>query len=555
MPADAIQVRLMSAVDLPAVNRIGGASDPYAVLQIIRTKESYTSDVCLNTVNPTWYQCFVFHHVHPSDVLSISLFDKNMMHPDVALGTAYISVGHALSQASAVVSQAAFKPSTHVPPSPHDIDSAYPFVPHVPPDAIPVPPSPSATLPRSATTPMTPNSATPPTYYPSPPKTPPRNIGSADTFSSMPSSPSFSSGEGPSYYPTGEMAFHPHKPNLSSEAGIANFSNISPQNPPTDGGASLADAPTQRSMSISYGVAPQGSLSLIVAPDSVASLCAMVPTKVYKRFQINKHFEPSAYRKSSSHSSGLNAIRRHVAGIVMNGIERAKPLHPAINSLHPIRAVFQEQSTWKISMLGVLDVFGAKRHSWNRSYPAAQKIFQGPGSVVAARLVKLQHSYLYGGAMGPLQNLREGLQEVRGGILDAKDFCEVLDYGHRRGKPRLFTYVLMPERLYMAETGAEFFRDMMSKHAMHCSASPEVVYAGELQFLVEGYGTSNPKAKLILDNNSGTYAPGKEDLPRVAEVFRRNFPGLDVLALDFRDPYLKSLQTQLPPPNQEETVY
>ncbi|PXF48329.1 hypothetical protein BWQ96_01789 [Gracilariopsis chorda] len=545
MTSDAIQVRLMSAVDLPAVNRIGGASDPYAVLQIIRTKESYTSEVCLNTVNPTWYQCFVFHHVHPSDVLSISLFDKNIMTSDVALGTAYISVGHALSHAAAVVSQAAFKPA-HVPPAQHHVDSVHPSVPHVPPDAIPVPPNPSATMS---------NSATPPTYYPSPPKTPPLNIGSTDTFSSMRSSPSFSSGEGPSYYPTAEKAFHPHKPNLSSEAGIRNFSNVSPANPATDGGASLADAPTQRAMAMSYGVAPQGSLSLIVAPAWVASLCAMVPSKVFKRFQINKHFESPSHRKSTSHSSGLNAIRRHVAGIVMNGFEKAKPLHPAINSLHPIRAVFQEHSTWKISMLGVLDVFGNKRHSWNRSYQAAQKIFQGPGSLVAARLVKLQHSYLYGGAMGPLQNLREGLQEVRGGILDARDFCEILDYGHRRGKPRLFTYVLMPERLYMAETGAEFFRDMMSKHAMHCSASPEVVYAGELQFLVEGYGTSNPQAKLIVDNNSGTYSPGKEDLPRVAEVFRRNFPGLDVLALDFRDPYLKSLQTHLPPPNQEETIY
>ncbi|KAI0561647.1 hypothetical protein FGB62_76g072 [Gracilaria domingensis] len=307
---------------------------------------------------------------------------------------------------------------------------------------------------------------------------------------------------------------------------------------------------------MSYAVAPQGNITLVVAPASVANLCAMVPSKLYKRFQINRTLEQitTMHTRPSQSHGGLNAIGQHVGKFV----KKVKPLQAALDSVHPIQSVFQEHSTWKITMLGVLDIFGGKRHGWNRSYKAAQKIFQGPSSVVATQIVKLQHAYLYGGAVSvrPLQTLREGLQEVRGSILDGKDFCEVLDYGQRRGKPRLFTYVLMPTKLYLAETGAEFFRDMMSKHAMHSSASTEVVYAGELQFVVSGYGTENPHVKLIVDNNSGTYAPGKEDLPKVAEVFRRNFPGLEVLALDYRDPYLNTLSTQLPPTNlQEETVY
>lgn len=240
----------------------------------------------------------------------------------------------------------------------------------------------------------------------------------------------------------------------------------------------------------------------------------------------------------------------HVGKFVKTGIERAKPLQIAINSVQPITSVFQEHSTYKISMFGVLDVFGTKRHGWNKNYAAAQRIFQGPTSVVSARIIKMQHAYLYGGAVKPLLHFREGLQEARGNIFDAKDLCELLNYGLSRGKPRLFTYVLMAERLYMAETSAKFFKDMMSKHAMHCSASPEVVYAGELQFMLPSYGSNDPSTtKLIIDNNSGTYSPGKEDLPRVAEVFRRNFPGLEVIALDFRDVQLRSFRNRLPPSN------
>ncbi|CAN8063015.1 unnamed protein product [Agarophyton chilense] len=550
MPVEAVQVRLMGACNLPAVNRAARTSDPYAVLHIVRTRETLTSHYCLNNINPTWYECFLFHDVNPSDVLAISLFDKNHVKSDVPIGTAFISIGHALSHATAVVSQAAFEASqtASFANAPHPSHASVPF--HVPLESIPPPPNPSSSILHSSI---------PPSYYPPPDSPPYSATTSHDTPRSTPSTSSISSSEVPCYYhPSSNDKCQPAKPYLSTEAGIRNFSqNVAP----ADGTPALADAPMQRSMTMTYAVAPQGSITLLVAPASVANLCAMVPPKMYKRFQINRTLERITTmhsRPSQSHPSGLSSFGQHVGKFMKTGLEKAKPLQTVINSVQPIRPVFQEHSTWKITMLGVLDIFESKRHGWNRSYPAAQRIFQGPSSVVAKQIVKLQHTYLYGGAVSvkALQNLREDLQEVRGSILDGKDFCEVLNYGHRRGKPRLFTYVLMPTKLYLAETGAEFFRDMMSKHAMHCSASPEVVYAGELQFVVTGYGTNNPKAKLIVDNNSGTYTPGKEDLPKVAEVFHRNFPGLEVQALDFRDPYLSTLSAQLPPTNlQEETIY
>jgi len=43
-----------------------------------------------------------------------------------------------------------------------------------------------------------------------------------------------------------------------------------------------------------------------------------------------------------------------------------------------------------------------------------------------------------------------------------------------------------------------------------------------------------------LDNNSGTYSPDKNLLPKLVQLFQRNFPGLNVEAYDFGDPFLKN---------------
>ena len=77
---------------------------------------------------------------------------------------------------------------------------------------------------------------------------------------------------------------------------------------------------------------------------------------------------------------------------------------------------------------------------------------------------------------------------------------------------------------------------MFSKHACHANCAESVTYSGEFHFQeVRERNTM----KLIIDNNSGTFGPDKNDLPRVAELFRRNFPGLEVEALDYADPILK----------------
>jgi len=83
-----------------------------------------------------------------------------------------------------------------------------------------------------------------------------------------------------------------------------------------------------------------------------------------------------------------------------------------------------------------------------------------------------------------------------------------------------------------SETGAKFFTDFMSKHAMHANCAEEVFCAGE--FCVEELGDN--KWRFIIDNNSGTYAPVLDILPKLAQLFSSNFPDMEVVALDREDP-------------------
>ena len=80
---------------------------------------------------------------------------------------------------------------------------------------------------------------------------------------------------------------------------------------------------------------------------------------------------------------------------------------------------------------------------------------------------------------------------------------------------------------------------------MHANAATEVVYAGEFHFRKGNQQKGEPLIRIVLDNNSGTYSPSKDDLPKLKEVFQRNFAGLPVEVLDYKDPRLKQYREQL----------
>lgn len=79
-------------------------------------------------------------------------------------------------------------------------------------------------------------------------------------------------------------------------------------------------------------------------------------------------------------------------------------------------------------------------------------------------------------------------------------------------------------------------------------ASPPTLHrptlAGEFCILPEPGAPGGQR--LVIDNNSGTYAPAKEYLPRMAELFTTNFPGMVVETLDAHDPHLKSYHQLCP---------
>jgi hypothetical protein len=90
----------------------------------------------------------------------------------------------------------------------------------------------------------------------------------------------------------------------------------------------------------------------------------------------------------------------------------------------------------------------------------------------------------------------------------------------------------------------------MSKHAMHANCATSVVYAGEMCVMQqEGAQPNWPvqhRYRLVVDNNSGTYAPSKEGLPRLQHLLQVCFPGLIVEALAMDDPKLKYYHSLCP---------
>jgi hypothetical protein len=140
-----------------------------------------------------------------------------------------------------------------------------------------------------------------------------------------------------------------------------------------------------------------------------------------------------------------------------------------------------------------------------------------------------------------MENIRQKWICETSALLGGKEFLRLIDFGMREGRRRKYTYVLMPDKLYMSETGLTVY-DMISKHAMHASAAEEVVYAGELLVREENVLNGTPRNILVLDNNSGTYAPKAEHLPYVGDVFAQNFVGLDVEVYDLNNPVLQELR-------------
>ncbi|KDR82162.1 hypothetical protein GALMADRAFT_58979 [Galerina marginata CBS 339.88] len=199
-------------------------------------------------------------------------------------------------------------------------------------------------------------------------------------------------------------------------------------------------------------------------------------------------------------------------------------------------------STWKVFLKGVRLFFGDTYQHWNKDYPAAQKIFQGPTSLAVRSGIQAGHRMLYArtpsNGFGIIED-KEGIMQIlqAGSSLpgsaannnsssNTANTANTSPFAHRV-KPAVYTYILSSEddSFRFSETGAAFFVDFASKHALHSNCCETVRYSGDWE--------------LVIDNNSGTYAPDKGVLPAVKALLEFNFPGFAVFAMDHGDGELK----------------
>ncbi|KAG1749494.1 hypothetical protein EDB19DRAFT_144016 [Suillus lakei] len=208
-------------------------------------------------------------------------------------------------------------------------------------------------------------------------------------------------------------------------------------------------------------------------------------------------------------------------------------------------------STWKIYIKGVPQFFGDTMQRWNHDYKAAQAIFQGPTSIAARSGIMAGHRMLYA------RTVLNGF----GVVTSADDVFKLLQGSSRQSsgdgnrafenriKPAVYTYVIAKkgETFRFSETGAAFFVDFASKHALHSDCAESVVYSGEFHPRPEGgwenfsdcTDDSGVRWELVIDNNSGTYSPNPDLLAKVAQLLELNFTGINVVALAQDDPELK----------------
>jgi hypothetical protein len=197
-------------------------------------------------------------------------------------------------------------------------------------------------------------------------------------------------------------------------------------------------------------------------------------------------------------------------------------------------------STWKMYIRGIQLFFGDTVQPWNHGYKAAQSIFNPGASALAVR----------SGIMAGHRLLYARTTTNKFGVIESSADVLNLLHGGGRVKPAVYTYIISAEddSLRFSETGAAFFVDFASKHALHANCHPCVRYSGEFHPRPHGgwaaFSDTTPDAdvkwELVVDNNSGTYSPDKKLLPQLKALLEYNFAGVGVFALDREDPELTS---------------
>jgi hypothetical protein len=191
--------------------------------------------------------------------------------------------------------------------------------------------------------------------------------------------------------------------------------------------------------------------------------------------------------------------------------------------------------TWQIHLWEVRRIFDDNYCGWNEAYAAAQKIYgPSPECMAIREAIRIQHSMLYSKDKG------FGMYD-RHLIRGIESFIRALPKSDKNTPPNKsvrFTYVISTNScMYFSITSKKIAQDFLSKHALHNNVHTKVVFAGEffIDCKSERYHITK-KPALIIDNNSGTFAPPKEKLKLLQRLLEFNF-GTEspIIALDRDD--------------------
>jgi len=204
---------------------------------------------------------------------------------------------------------------------------------------------------------------------------------------------------------------------------------------------------------------------------------------------------------------------------------------------------FKRFKNWQIRLWNVGPSFDDEKCGWNREYSAAQKIY---GRKIISKPIratlKLQHAALYRkDKTGPFVDV----DNIKTSIHGLGDLLNSLPQVNKKNNKSLrFTYVITNESfMNFSVTSKQTAQDFLSKHALHNGAKPELFYAGE--FFVDRRSSrylSTNKPALVIDNNSGTFAPPAHKLEKLEKLLKFNFGDeFPIFVLDREDPVLKEL--------------
>ncbi|CAF1058392.1 unnamed protein product [Rotaria sordida] len=191
--------------------------------------------------------------------------------------------------------------------------------------------------------------------------------------------------------------------------------------------------------------------------------------------------------------------------------------------------------TWKIQMKRISHFFPPNaRQYWSRQYQSARTIFGDyPLSIVLQAGIKLAHRTLF----------RKTLtHNDTGQLKSADDLWKFLlfDKATKKIRPCVYTYIIDDNTWRFSETGNQFFTDFASKHAILANCSEYILYGGQFHPRPKyGWNRLNDEWELVFDNVSGTYAPNGDLLVNLKALLLFNFPGLNIVTYNYKDPKLK----------------